>query len=110
MLGSYALRNNVFDVGITLVLGFLGYLMSRGGFPTAPTVLGLVLGGMLESEMRTALNFSRGSWSVFFTRPVPLVLILISIMTVVSQVVKANRPKKPVIIGGMEVPDEDDEE
>ncbi len=48
LVGSYALRGNFFDVLLTLVIGMFGYLMIKGGFPTAPIVLGLVLGSMFE--------------------------------------------------------------
>lgn len=78
LVGSFALRNNIFDVGITIVLGLLGYVMTRGGFPMPPAVLGLVLGTMFEREVRMSLYSSHGSWAIFVTRPVSLVLIIVS--------------------------------
>ena len=74
LVGSYALRGNYFDVLLTLGIGFAGYLLIKGGFPTAPIVLGLVLGSMFEGETRRALKLSGGSMSIFFTRPVACVL------------------------------------
>ena len=94
VIGSYALRNNAFDVWITILLGLFGYLMVRGGFPMAPTVLGLVLGPMLESEMRRSLVLSGGQWSVFFTRPISAFFIAISALIIISTAVKKMKKSK----------------
>lgn len=94
VIGSYALRNNSFDVWVTLVLGLFGYLMARGGFPMAPTVLGLVLGPMLESEIRRSLIMSAGDWRIFFVRPISLLFIGLSILIVISSFWKSFKPRK----------------
>ncbi len=94
LVGSYALRNNIFDVGITIVLGLIGYIMTRGGFPMAPTVLGLVLGTMFEREMRLALRSSHNDWSIFFTRPVACVFVIISFLFVINSLYKAWKEKQ----------------
>ena len=49
IVGAFAINNTVFGVGIMLVFGVLGYLMEENGFPIAPAILGIVLGGMVES-------------------------------------------------------------
>ncbi|MCI8649659.1 MAG: C4-dicarboxylate ABC transporter permease [Anaerotruncus sp.] len=94
LVGSYALRNNVFDVGITVVLGLLAYVMTRGGFPMAPCVLGLVLGTMFEREMRLALRSSHNDWSIFFTRPVACAFVIISFLFAANSLYKAYQEKK----------------
>lgn len=94
LVGSFALRNNVFDVAITIVLGLAGYVMTRGGFPMAPTVLGLVLGTMFEREVRMALRSSHGSWSIFFTRPVACVFVLLSFIFVANSIFKAVKESR----------------
>lgn len=94
LVGSFALRNNIFDVGVTIVLGLLGYLMTRGGFPMAPAVLGLVLGVMFEREVRMTLYSSHGSWAVFFSRPVSCVFIILSIGFVANSLYKAWKESK----------------
>ena len=78
LVGSYAINNSFFDVWVTLVLGLFGYLMTLAKFPMAPIVLGLVLGRLLEGECRRSLILSGGSWSIFVTRPISLVLLIIS--------------------------------
>lgn len=94
LVGSFALRKNMFDVGITIALGLLGYAMTRGGFPTAPAVLGLVLGTMFEREVRMSLYASEGNWSVFFTSPVSCVLIVLSLVFVVNSLYKSWKDQK----------------
>ena len=86
IVGSYALRANMFDVGLTIVLGIFGYFMARADFPVAPTVLGLVLGEMFEREFRLALRLSDGSISIFFTRPISLVIVLLAFVIILSNV------------------------
>lgn len=94
IVGSYALRNNFFDVTVMLGLGFFGYLMLRGGFPMAPAVLGLVLGPMLEGEMRRSLILSQGDWSIFITRPICLVFLILAVAICIATVIKAKRTRK----------------
>lgn len=96
LIGSYALRGNMFDVGVTIVLGLLGYLMVRGKFPVAPAVLGLVLGGMFEREFRLALRTSNGDFSIFFTRPIAGVIIVISFLLVLQNLWKKRKSKDSV--------------
>lgn len=99
LVGSFALQSNFFDVILTLVVGLFGYLLSKGNFPMAPVVLGLVLGGMFESNTRRALKLNGGSFSIFLTHPVALVIILIGLAIVASTVYKSNKggknPEKP---------------
>ncbi|TAK35906.1 MAG: C4-dicarboxylate ABC transporter permease [Chloroflexota bacterium] len=83
IVGSYSLRNSVFDAWVMLVFGIIGTLMNRFGLPVVPMVLGLVLGADLEEYFRMSLLIGRGDATVFFTRPVSLGFILISIGLVV---------------------------
>ena len=80
MVGSYAVRNSIFDVMIMIIFGFIGYLMQKIRMPVAPVVFGLVLGPLLEENIRRSLIVSAGDWSVFIERPISLIFILISIL------------------------------
>lgn len=88
IVGSYSLRNSLFDAGVMLVFGIIGTLMKRFGLPVVPMVLGLVLGGDLEEYFRMSLLIGRGDPSVFFTRPVSLGFILISVGLLVSPLIR----------------------
>lgn len=74
-----------------LLFGAVGYGMVNGNFPASPLVLGLVLGHMFESEVRMALQASLGSVSIFFTRPVSCVVIVIAVIVVTKSVIDHHR-------------------
>lgn len=78
VVGSYAVRNSLFDVGVMITFGGIGYLMSRAGIPAAPVVFGLILGPLLEENIRRTLIVN-GDWTVFLTRPISATLLAISI-------------------------------
>ena len=79
IVGSYAINNNPFDVGLMLVMGVLGFLLERHGFPVAPIVLGLVLGPMVESSFMTSVIISQWDLTAFFARPVSALLGVLTI-------------------------------
>ena len=94
LVGSYSLRSNFFDVMLTLVIGMCGYLMLKGGFPTAPVVLGLVLGSMFEGEFRRSLKLGHGNIGIFLTRPIACIFILVGLAVVVNAGWKAYKNRK----------------
>src|SRR6478609_267994 len=69
-IGTYSVNNNLDDVFITAVFGFLGYMFLRLDLDAAPLMLGFILGPMLEENFRRALLLSRGTFGMFFTRPI----------------------------------------
>jgi putative tricarboxylic transport membrane protein len=77
-LGVYSLNRSTFDLALLLIMGGIGYLMRRFGFPTAPCIIGLILGPLAEENMRRALSISQGDWSVFVSHPISAGLLLIS--------------------------------
>ena len=91
LVGSFALRSNFFDVLLTLGIGLFGYFFVKAGFPSAPVVLGLVLGSMFEGEIRRALRLSSDNHSIFFTRPISCVILLMGVGVIVSQVIKTYK-------------------
>lgn len=74
IVGAYAINNSTFDVGVMLVMGVLGFLMDRAGFPVAPIVLGLVLGPIVEQNFMTSVIKTHWDLTAFFKRPISLVL------------------------------------
>ena len=65
--------------------------MLKGGFPTAPIVLGLVLGSMFEGEFRRTYKLGHGNMSIFFTSPVACVFILVGAIVIVNACFKARK-------------------
>jgi TctA family transporter len=74
IIGAYAINNDVFDVGLMLIMGLLGVLLEANGFPVAPIVLALVLGPLLEQSFMISLIKSEGDLTLFFSRPVATIL------------------------------------
>jgi putative tricarboxylic transport membrane protein len=79
VIGVFAAHQRVFDMWLALGAAVLGYFMKRHGYPAAPVVLGLILGGLLEGELRRSLAMSGGSPAIFLERPVTLVLLLVAV-------------------------------
>ena len=88
VVGSYAINNNLFDVIIMLIAGIIGYYMQKFDFPASPIVLAIILGPMAESNFRRALALSNGTYEIFYTRPITLVLLLLSIITLFTPIIK----------------------
>lgn len=81
-IGALAQRNNVNDLWTIVGFGGLGYLFDKLRFPIAPMVLGAILGPLAESYFLTTMISADNDWTVFFTRPVSLALILLSVATI----------------------------
>lgn len=93
VLGSYAIRNSIFDVYVMAIMGLIGYLLQRIHIPVAPVVLGLVLGGTMENQYRTALILGEGSYQGFFDSKVALFFFAITALTVGLQVWTSSRQR-----------------
>lgn len=78
-IGVYSVNNNVFDIWLTLLFGWAGYLMRLYRFEPAPLLLGFVLGPMMEEQLRRAMLLSRGDPTVFLTRPISGALIAVTV-------------------------------
>lgn len=95
-LGAYTLNNSLFDIGIMIFFGVLGYFMRKTRFPVGGFFLGFVLGPMAERYLREALLLSQGSYGIFVTRPVSLVFLLLTaamfIVPYIRRKVKRQQP------------------
>jgi putative tricarboxylic transport membrane protein len=72
------LRFAVLDIFLVLGFGVVGYFMKKHKYPAAPLLLALVLGDLMEQALRRSLALSDGDWTVFFTRPISLVILVIA--------------------------------
>jgi putative tricarboxylic transport membrane protein len=97
VVGAFAMNNSVFDIGVMLAFGLLAFLMEANDFPIAPTILGMVLGGMLEQNFVTSMIKSGGHVSAFFDRPIAAALGVANIIIWLTPVVMAlrRRPARP---------------
>ena len=82
LAGAYAINNSLFDVGIALSFGIVGYVMRMGGFEVPPMVLAFILSPMLEQSLIQSLLMSHGSPLIFVTRPIALVFVVLTAVSV----------------------------
>ena len=98
VVGSFAINNSLFGVVVMLVAGVVGFLMERWGFPVAPTILGVVLGTMLEEHFFSSLIKADGNFFVFFERPIAgtlgAVTLLIWLWPVVRLLARRDAPRQ----------------
>lgn len=94
MIGSYGARNNMFDVGVALVAGIVGFVLQKLGYPFASFLMAFVLGDLIEVHFRRALTLSRGSYLIFVQRPISLVLVILTLALIVSAIVKKVNTEK----------------
>jgi putative tricarboxylic transport membrane protein len=91
-VGVYGMRQSTFDLVLLWGVGLLGLLMRRFDFPTAPVVVGLILGPLAEAQMRNALSIGEGKWTVFIERPGSLfLLIVIAAVLILPHVLKKKQ-------------------
>jgi putative tricarboxylic transport membrane protein len=82
VVGMLGLNLGVFQVYVVLIAGLIGFLMQMYGFSPIATVLGLVLGQMIEENFRRSLVISRGSFDIFIERPITITLIIFALLAV----------------------------
>jgi putative tricarboxylic transport membrane protein len=82
-IGVYGMRQSTFDLFVMLGIGLLGVLMRRFGFPTAPVIVGMILGPLAEAQLRNAISIGEGRWTVFLERPVSALLLAVVVAVLV---------------------------
>ena len=92
ILGSYSISKSLFDVGTCLVFGLIGWMFKKYDYPASPVVLGLVLGRLMELNFGQALMVS--GISSFVTRPMTVILFIISIAAIVYPILAEKKAAK----------------
>ena len=91
LLGAYSVHNSVFDIGVMLLFGMVGYLLNKFDFEPAPLVLGFVLGPLFEVNLRRSLLMSQGSFAIFVERPIALVALIVCVILIILPFIQAIR-------------------
>jgi putative tricarboxylic transport membrane protein len=81
-VGTYGVRNNMFDVFMAAFFGLLGYFMKKIEIPAIPMVIAIILGPTLEAALRQSLAISKGHVSIFFLRPISLVILIMAFCSI----------------------------
>lgn len=91
-VGVYGMRQSSFDLLLLYGIGLAGVLFRRFDIPTAPVVVGMILGPLAEAQLRNAMSIGEGKWTVFLDRPGSLtLLVIIAAVLVVPRLLKARR-------------------
>jgi putative tricarboxylic transport membrane protein len=97
-VGVYGMRQSSFDLFLMFGIGLVGVLMRRFDFPTAPVIVGMILGPLAEAQMRNALSIGEGRWGVFVERPMSAFLLgIVVLVLVLPRLIKLLR--RPVLAG-----------
>ncbi len=100
-VGAYGMRQSAFDLVLLWGIGLLGVLMRRFDFPTAPVVVGMILGPLAEAQLRNAVSIGEGSAMVFLQRPMSLTLIIVVLcVLVLPRVMRAMALRKAAASAG----------
>ena len=93
-VGVYSTNNNTWDIWIVGIFGLIGYIFHKVGAEPAPLLLGLILGPMMEENLRRALLLSRGEWGVFVTRPISAGLLAAAALLLVIVMMPAIKSRR----------------
>ncbi|MBI3709734.1 MAG: tripartite tricarboxylate transporter permease [Proteobacteria bacterium] len=88
VLGAYTLSGSAFDIIVMALFGVLGYLFRKLDIPLAPMVLTVILGPMMEKALRQSLEISRGSFEIFFTRPISVALLGVAAVFLIASTLR----------------------
>lgn len=91
LVGPYAIQSSYFDIWVVVAFGVIGFGLRLMNYPMAPLVLGIVLGTILDSNLRRALTLADGNFSSFFTRPISAVLCAIVVTMILAQIGPVRR-------------------
>ncbi|OGP89704.1 MAG: transporter [Deltaproteobacteria bacterium RBG_16_48_10] len=97
LLGTYSLSNTMFDIGVMIFFGILGYLMKKFEYEPTPLILAFVLGPMFEDNLRRSLIISGGSFAIFFERPISAVFVIAALLLLLSSVLPGIKKRKKLI-------------
>jgi putative tricarboxylic transport membrane protein len=81
-VGSFAMRNRVEDVLVTIIFGLIGYMLSKRSYPAVCLILGLVLGDLTEANFHRSLLIGRGSYLIFLSTPISIVLFTLTVLSI----------------------------
>jgi putative tricarboxylic transport membrane protein len=95
-IGAYSVRNSLYDVGIALIFGVLGYFLNKYQWPVIPLILCFILGPMLESSFVQSMTMSSGSFAIFIERPISLGILIFAVILLFISFILIKRTKDRV--------------
>jgi putative tricarboxylic transport membrane protein len=83
-IGTYGISRSVVDLMLLYAMGVMGFFMRRYDFPTAPVIIGMILGPLAEQNFRQAMTISQGDLTTFLTRPISATLLAVAVLALVG--------------------------
>ncbi len=97
LIGSYTLNNSLYELGLAIFFGILGFIMRKCDYEVAPLVLSLILSPMIENNLRQSLLMSDGSPLIFVRRPISATFLTVTLIVIVLSLIPWIRRRKPVL-------------
>ena len=94
VVGSYGVRNNLFDVITLIVFGVVGFVFAQLKIPSAPFILGFLIGPLMETNLRRGLMFASGDFGQFFTQPIADVFFAAAVISICFSIRSQRKPRK----------------
>lgn len=95
-IGAYSIRNSLFDIFVSIIFGILGYLFHKYRWPVVPLLLCFILGPMTEQSFIQSMAMSDGSFTIFFTRPISLAIVVLAFTLLIVSLYLIKRTKNRV--------------
>ncbi|GAB7056718.1 MULTISPECIES: tripartite tricarboxylate transporter permease [unclassified Paenibacillus] len=102
-VGAYSVSNSLFDVGVMVAFGIVGYIFKKVDIPLAPIVLTFVLGKLMEDSLMQSLTIYKGDFFALFTRPLSGTLLILSIVIMILSILAGFKKKKEVLSSDIEM-------
>ncbi|MDI6914068.1 MAG: tripartite tricarboxylate transporter permease [Desulfitobacteriaceae bacterium] len=94
-IGAFSVRGKLFDVGVAVLFGIIGWLLRKVEIPTTPLILCLILATIFETSLKQSLSMAQGNLTIFFTRPISAVLITAALVLVAASLyTRIKHPEK----------------
>ena len=100
-IGAYALSSRVFDMWGLLLFGFIGLMMQRFNIPAPPFILGFILEGSLELNLRRGLEYSNGNWLDVFTHPISATFLVLTLISLIMTIINNHKVAKKALAQGV---------
>ena len=80
-VGAYGLNQSIVDVWIMIIAGLVGFILKKNGFGPAPIIMGIVLGGLIETSLAQSMIIFDQQWSGFFSRPIAMAFFVLAVVS-----------------------------
>lgn len=91
VVGSFAITQRMFDIYVMVAFGIVGFILREMKYPMAPLVLGIILGDLLDLNLRRGLLLTNGDPTPFFTRPISAVICIVIVLTILMSIPAVSR-------------------